>query len=859
MRAGIEERLERALRHRYRLGDMLGEGGMATVYVAHDHRHDRQVAIKVLRPELAVALGTERFLREIAITARLNHPHILPLLDSGDVEGNTPYFVTPFIEGESLRALLEREGRLPVPQAIRIAREVADALSFAHEQGVVHRDVKPANILLSSGHAVVADFGIARAITAAGGARLTRTAVAMGTPAYMSPEQMTGESDVDGRSDIYSLGCILYEMLTGEPPHRARTTPALMAQRLAGPAPSVRILREEVPEPLDASLGRALATDPADRFRTPADFARALDGEDVTTAAASPRGPVRLRRSGIAGTIMLTAAGVWLTLSLGATDSLAYAQGDWVLVADFENATEDSVLDASLDIAFTLALQQSPVVKLFPPVRVQQALERMLLEPGSEISVPTAREIAEREGIRYVIAPSVAGIGGRYTLGLSIHDPEVEEPIHTTSVRVESRAEILDGLDELGAHVREVLGEESGAVRQQEPLSEVTTSSLPALRQFSLGTRALSRFGNTVEARRLLRSALEIDTSFSAAYAQLGAIEIDFFDREQGVAYLSRALAGIDRLTDYEGRMVRGLYADLVENDLEEAASAYRAVADLYPNRSAPRNNLGWIHWRRGDYAEAAEEYRRALEIDPGYNWAYGSLNRLQLFMLGMLDSAEAAARRQLAVDDGYEWAWDHLGWVLMAKDSLEAAEAAFARASSINPAELEHHRGRAHVLRLQGRPAEAVEALEAARQIDSTHLSTLYELGLLLRSTGDTARSQERWDAARFLLEDHLQEAPDDAGSQALLSLLLTRTGEAGAAAEAERRALEAGPESGVALFNLARGATARGHEASAIDLLERAAAAGFGDVLWMRFNPDLRTLADDSAFVELTRSMVH
>ena len=290
------DRLKESLADRYTIVRELGRGGMATVYLATDLRHDRPVALKVLRPEIAQSIGSQRFLREIQVAAQLNHPHILPLFDSGRVSGWTDerldeaktaqplnrsaaeflYYAMPYVEGESLRELLAREKQLPVEDALRITREVADALSYAHGRGLIHRDIKPENILLQAEHAVVADFGIARAITEAGGTRLTETGLAVGTPAYMSPEQAAGSGDLDGRSDVYALGCVLYEMLAGEPPFTGPTVESLVHQHLAVEPPVVTAIRPTVPAHIATALHRTLAKAPADRFQSAAAFAGAI-------------------------------------------------------------------------------------------------------------------------------------------------------------------------------------------------------------------------------------------------------------------------------------------------------------------------------------------------------------------------------------------------------------------------------------------------------------------------------------------------------------------------------------------------------------------------------------------------------
>src|SRR6266516_4404813 len=269
------DRLAAALSGRYTVEQEVGEGGMATVYRARDLKHDRLVAIKVLKPALGEALGSDRFLREIKLTAQLSHPHILPLLDSGEVGGRL-YYVMPYVAGESLRQRLQRDRQLPVDEAVRIAREVADGLDSAHRHGVVHRDIKPENILLEEGHAVIADFGIARAVAESAGDRLTATGIAVGTPAYMSPEQMAGQGAVDARSDIYALACVLYELLAGEPPFNGPTVQAMYARRLSGPPTRVSQLRPAVPDAVVRVVQRALSQAPEQRFASAAEFAAAL-------------------------------------------------------------------------------------------------------------------------------------------------------------------------------------------------------------------------------------------------------------------------------------------------------------------------------------------------------------------------------------------------------------------------------------------------------------------------------------------------------------------------------------------------------------------------------------------------------
>ncbi|MEO8480528.1 MAG: serine/threonine-protein kinase, partial [Gemmatimonadota bacterium] len=285
------EQLTGALADRYRIEREIGAGGMATVYLAYDVRHDRRVALKVLRPELAAAIGAERFLVEIKTTANLQHPHILALFDSGrtgDATGRPDfvYYVMPFIEGESLRDRLTRDKQLPVHEALQIAREVADALDYAHRHAVIHRDIKPENILLHGGHALVADFGIALAASRSdGGARMTETGMSLGTPHYMSPEQAMGERDITARSDVYALGCVLYEMLVGEPPFTGPTPQAIIARVMTEEPRRLTVQRKSIPPHVEAAVNMALEKLPADRFPSAAAFAAALDSTAFSTTS----------------------------------------------------------------------------------------------------------------------------------------------------------------------------------------------------------------------------------------------------------------------------------------------------------------------------------------------------------------------------------------------------------------------------------------------------------------------------------------------------------------------------------------------------------------------------------------------
>ena len=357
---------------------------MATVYLAHDLKHDRPVALKMLRPEIVGPLALERFLREVRLTARLQHPHILPIFDSGASDGR-PWYTMPYIKGESLRARIQREVQLPVADALEITRQVLHALAHAHGEGVVHRDIKPENVLLSNEQAMVADFGIARAIGAAGDERLTDSGLSIGTPAYMSPEQCTG-GEIDARSDVYSLGCVLYEMLAGEPPFTGPTAQAIIAKRLAHPPPAIRVLRPTVPRAVDQAIREAMAVVPADRYASAEHFARALMETAGSAAPAAnaptvavahlPRRRVSVRDMVALAVVALVAGGYVAVraLGIGRPNTLlstgVLKQRDRVIIADFDSRGADSAMGPAITDAFRTDFAQSSVVTTLSPPQV---------------------------------------------------------------------------------------------------------------------------------------------------------------------------------------------------------------------------------------------------------------------------------------------------------------------------------------------------------------------------------------------------------------------------------------------------------------------------------------------------------
>ena len=575
------ERLAAALADRYRIERELGAGGMAMVYLAQDLRHHRQVALKVLRPELAESLGAERFLREIEIAAALHHPHILPLYDSGEA-GGFLYYVMPLAEGESLRDRLRRERQLPIDEALRYTREVADALSYAHAKGLVHRDIKPENILLESGHAVVTDFGIARAISSASTEQptLTEAGVAVGTPLYMSPEQAAGAKDLDGRSDLYSLGCVLFETLAGQPPFTGPTAEAVVRQHVATVAPPVTQFRPTVPSAVQDALSRALAKSPADRFTSVGQFASAL-GAGAPSAGASRAS----KRWGIfaPALILLVAVGAWLAVHVMRGPAAASADtSPSIAVLPFVNMGD-------------------PANDYFSDGITEEILNALAQLPGLEVAARTSafqfkgkqldlRDVGRQLGVAKVLEGSVQRSGDEIRITAQLIDARTG--YHLWSGKFDRNVANLFAVeDEISRIIADTLKVPLG-LRGSAPLVATATHDAAAHDYYLRGLSLIAQRGTALAgAVANFDSAIARDSSYAPAWAGLGqARELSMW--------------GYDR--------------DTWQRLLPLAEAAARRSLAIDSGLALAHSVLGSVHRDRWQWARADREYRRALALAPG-------------------------------------------------------------------------------------------------------------------------------------------------------------------------------------------------------------------------------------------------
>ena len=688
--ASLLEQLRGALAGRYTVERELGRGGMASVFLAEDLKHKRPVAIKVLTPDIGRLVGSDRFLREIEIAARLTHPHILPVFDSGDA-GGLLYYVMPFVRGETLRHRLERGGPLPVGEAVRIAREVADALDYAHRHGFVHRDIKPENVLLEEGHAFVADFGVARALAAGGqGPKLTEVGFAIGTPYYMSPEQAAGDAAVDGRADLYALGCVIYEMLAGKPVFEGTTAQALARQHLLDTPRRLRTLRQDVPPAVEQVVERALAKTPGERWTSGAEIADALESGDVPAFRGSRR---RRRRWIVSGAAVLLAVAAVLVTSLRRTPTL---DPDLVAVAPFDVLAPELQLwrEGLVDIVARNLDGAGSLRVVAPTIAVRRWEGRA--------DAPAARQLGRRTRAGLAVFGTVVSTGrDSVRLAATLYDVVAQRPI--TDLLVKDVADRMDRVaDSLSLGLLRELARtrQIGAVR----LASVGSGSLPALRAF-LRAEQWYRRTDWDSAIADYGQAIAADSTFALPWWRIGNAlgwqrsGLDSVSRQYHLraGALNHGLAPRDSLLVTADSLAAVLYAGPAVPGFRARAGRLFAVLDEAARRY-PDDPEVWYAVGDGGYhfanlsrtpipdREVLGAFERALALDSAFGPAY--IHPVQLALA--LDGGAAAVRyadAYLALQPKDV----NAAGIRLVRDLLAGGSAATAALDRAAPAELFH------------------------------------------------------------------------------------------------------------------------------------------------------------------------
>jgi serine/threonine-protein kinase len=886
------EGLRAALADHYVIERELGRGGMATVFLAEDLKHDRPVALKVLHPELAASLGPERFLREIKLAARLQHPHILTVLDSGEAGGRL-WFTMPFVEGESLRDRLRRERQLPVEDALRIAREAAQGLQYAHSHGVIHRDIKPENLMLTDdGNTLVADFGIARGLDSGNEQKLTETGLVVGTPAYMSPEQAAGDRALDARTDIYSLAAVLYEMLVGEPPFSGATMQSMIVKRLTEPPPSARAMRANLAESVDQAIRKALSAVVADRFGTMAQFGQALaEGrQDAATQgridAAAERttqptsviqpdpAPAGRRKVPLAATALvlgvLIGVGVLFAWRRSAGHGVPETGGAVrIVVLPFENLGDSS------DAYFASGVSDAVRGKLTELSQLQVIARGSSVQYAGSTRAPA--QIAADLGVQYLLTGTVRWAKNADGTSRVQVSPELVQVGGDGASASKWQQSFEAPISDVFKVQADIAGQVAQAMRvalpgaAQERLAEAPTKN-PAAYDAFLRARAATAGGGSNGPPELRRSipqyeeAVRLDSTFAEAWAELAVnLVLLYANSTPTLEVGQQALAAAKRAITLQpqgasGHVALGRYYQIVERDAARAATELETARKAAPGDATVLAVLSTVDRSLGQYDKALEVARAAYQLDP-----------------------RSASRPR-------EVAWTLL-WMRRPGEARPMAE----RAQALAPASLSLNERLAMVSLSEGDMAGARRIIDGATQVPradlAAYMCNYWDLGWVLDDStqrlvlslgpeafdgdraaqaivraqiygwrGDKTASRAWGDSAQRHFSEHLRETPDDPQRHVIRGLALAYAGKSDEAiAEGERgvalQPIEKDGEDGVYyVHQLARIYLHVGQPEKALDQLEKLMSVPYYlSPAWLRIDPEFAPLKGNPRFEKL------
>jgi serine/threonine-protein kinase len=875
-----------ALGTAYTLEREVGRGGMATVYLATDTKHHRPVALKVLAPELAATLGPERFRREIAFAAKLQHPHILTVLDSGETPNGQLWFTMPYVEGESLRDRLRRQRQLPLDDALRITREIALALDYAHRHGVVHRDIKPENVLLVDGQAMIADFGIARALgttatpTMTAGGTLTETGIAIGTPAYMSPEQAAGERMLDGTTDVYALGAVLYEMLTGEPPFTGPTAQAIAVKMMAGDPPSVRRTRPTVPVGVDVAVRKALSPVPADRFATAALFASALDtaertasapvadaaGAVVSSAAASRRRiPVGATMLGLGVLIGAGLLFAWRHRANGAASAEA-AGPVGVAVLPFDAGGDTANAYFADGIAGEIRGKLSALSGLRVIAAASSNQYRHTTKPQDQVG----REL----GVHYLLTGTVEwepGANNTKRVRVSPELVEVRDGAAPETKWQQSYDTTLADVFEVQAAVATQVADKLGLVLSGPAETQLTARPTQNLAAYDAYIRSTALEGtDPATVRRALAAATQavvLDSSFAEAWARVSRLHSLLYagsvstrdDAEAAYRAAERAVALAPTAPD--GYLSRGYYAYVVAHDASANRIAYETAVRLAPSSSVAVRALAFAEARAGQWAAALGHARESVALDPRSAEAAGDLAQV-LLHLRRYPEARGEAERGLTLAPADLALTGYRAMSRLGEGDLLGARAALRDVPpTLDRAALAVFLSRSGLYwALDSSDRTLVLTLRPSAFDDDRGLWGLVRSGLY-RQAGDTAHAHRYADSAWAAMDAQLQATPDNLARHLFHGLAAANLGhQAASVREGEDAlALALGTGDGYSVIPFARQMLAQiyvvaGDHPHALDQLDSLLAKPyFISPAWLRIDPTWAPLRGDPRFQRL------